>query len=151
MLETPVPVEHVVRGTFTAALAIPIGIALFAILGGLGYIAGIVAALVPVLAAWLYRFGAGRPLTAAGFPGFLLVTAVGVGLGIFTGLVSGFLMTMPPVPPFSPHFWDAFLDSFASGSAFEMVWLPTLVGIALAVVGVIGVLRGLQQSEEQAL
>lgn len=151
MLQTSVPTEHVIRGTIASALAIPIGITLFAIIGGLGYIAGIVAALVPVIAAWLYRLGAGHPLTRVGFPGFFLVTAIGVGLGIFAGLVSGFATAFPTVPPFSPLFWDTFLDSFGAGTAFELIWLPTAVGIALGFVGVIGVLRGLQQDEEAAL
>jgi hypothetical protein len=144
MLEAPTHTDHAVRGALLAALAIPITVLVFAILGSLGWIAGIVAALVPVLAAWFYRLGSGHPLGRSGLPAFFLITGVGVLLSVFTGLVSAFRMSVQaPAPLLSWLFWDEFLRSFGAGTAFEMVWLPTVVGLVLGGVGAIGVLRAM--------
>jgi asparagine N-glycosylation enzyme membrane subunit Stt3 len=89
---TPAPqepvaaVENVRRGTLFALIAIPVGVAAWMVIWGLGFIAALVAALVAFLAVRLYVAGA-KGFSRVGAVVVLLVTVVTLLLAFFGGVV----------------------------------------------------------------
>lgn len=79
------PPANVGRGALLALATIPLGVALWVVLWGFGFIASIVAALVAFLAVRLYVLGAGR-LTRTGAFVVLAVTVVTLALAFVGGI-----------------------------------------------------------------
>lgn len=84
--EPPVaPTGNVGRGALFALATIPVGVAAWVVLWGLGFIASLVAALVAFLAVKLYVLGAGR-LSRVGALVVLAVTVVTLALAFVAGI-----------------------------------------------------------------
>lgn len=134
--------ENVGRGATFALAAIPAAIIIFAIIGGLfQLISGIVAIVVPYIAAWLYQKGAGTPLTRKGWGPFVAVTAVAIMVGTLTGIIAatyaGFLGKSGL---FSSAFLRTLLGQFTTNFGDNI--LPILIGLGLGAAGIVSVLRG---------
>lgn len=137
----PAPVENVGRGAAFALLAIPAAIIVFAVIAGLfQIISGIVAIVVPYIAAWLYKKGAGAPLTRAGWGPFILVSAAAVVIGTFTGIVAA---------TYAGYLGDGGLlsESFLTTLGYQFTRyfgdtiIPILIGLGLGGVGIAGVIQ----------
>lgn len=81
-----VRVENVQRGALVALVTIPVGVALWVVLWGFGFIASLVAALVAFLALRLYVWGAGR-LSRLGAVVVVAVTVATLLLAFLGGIV----------------------------------------------------------------
>lgn len=77
--------EKIGRGTLFALLTIPVGVAAWVVVWGLGYIASIVGAVVAFLAMRLYVWGAGR-ISRVGAVVVLAVTVVTLVLAFLAGI-----------------------------------------------------------------
>jgi hypothetical protein len=80
------PRENVVRGALVALVTVPVGVALWVVVWGFGFVASLVAFAVAVLALRLYLWGAGR-MTRVGATVVLLVTVLTLLLAFFGGIV----------------------------------------------------------------
>ena len=81
-----VRLENVGRGALLALLTIPVGVALWVLLWGFGFIASLVAALVAFMALRLYVWGSGG-LSRVGAVVVVAVTVVTLLLAFFGGIV----------------------------------------------------------------
>ncbi|MCC2315591.1 hypothetical protein [Cellulomonas xiejunii] len=82
-----VPVrENVRRGTLAALVTVPVGVAAWVLIWGLGYVTAFVGAVVAFLALRLYAWGAGR-ISRVGAAIVLVTTAVTLLLAFFAGIV----------------------------------------------------------------
>ena len=139
------PVENVARGTLLALLAIPAAVLAFAIVGALfGGVSGIAAIVVPYIAAFLYRLGAGAALSRAGWAPFIAVTAVAIVIGTVTGIGSTAWTAFNSVGGknalVNPAFWRTVGNQFTISLADNAV--PILIGLVLGAVGIVSVIRG---------
>ncbi len=139
------PVENVARGTLLALLAIPAAVLAFAIVGALfGGVSGIAAIVVPYIAAFLYRLGAGAALSRAGWIPFIAVTAVAIVIGTVTGIGSTAWTAFNSVGGknalVNPAFWRTVGNQFTISLADNAV--PILIGLVLGAVGIVSVIRG---------
>ena len=109
---TPVPqvpavrVENVRRGALFALATIPVGVVVWVVLWGFGFIASLVAALVAFLAVRLYVWGAGR-LSRTGAVVVVAVTVVTLLLAFFGGIVLDAAMALGDVSGLGA--WGAFV------------------------------------------
>jgi hypothetical protein len=130
------------RGATLTLLAIPAAIVVFAVVAGVfQIISGIVAVVIPYLAAWLYKKGAGAPLTRAGWAPFMGITAVAILIGTFVGIVAatyaGYLGNGGPLSaPFLRTLGNQFTTNLGDTA------IPILIGIGLGAIGIVGVIRG---------
>lgn len=139
------PAENVQRGSIFALVAIPVAIAIFAIIGGVfGIITGIAAIVIPYIAAWLYSKGAGAQLTRAGWVPFIGITAVAIILGAAAGILGGFYHSFTRVGGdggiLGTSFWTTVRNQLTDNYADNA--FPIIVGIGLGIVGIVSVLRG---------
>jgi hypothetical protein len=136
----PAPAENVSRGATFALLAIPAAIIVFAVIAGVfQIISGIVAIVVPYIAAWLYKKGAGAPLSRAGWAPFIGVSVVAIVVGTFTGIAAAtYAVFLGDGGPFSPAFLRALGAQFSNGDSL----LPILIGLGLGTAGIVAVIRG---------
>ncbi|MCV2396442.1 hypothetical protein OEB99_19195 [Actinotalea sp. M2MS4P-6] len=104
------------RGALFALATIPVGVAAWVVLWGLGFIASLVAALVAFLALRLYLWGAGR-MTSVGAVVVLGITVVTLLVAFFGGIVLDAAMGLGDATglgawgaftheQFWPTFWD---------------------------------------------
>lgn len=133
--------ENVGRGVTFALLSIPASIVMFALLAGFtSIISGLIAIVVPTIAAGLYARGAGAPLSRKGWGPFVAVAGVAVVLGTFAGIVGA---TWANYKGHDGFFSSTFFRSV--GSQFtvnlENSALPILIGLGLGAVGIAAVLR----------
>ncbi|UZN04209.1 hypothetical protein [Cellulomonas sp. S1-8] len=78
--------ENIGRGTLAALVTLPVGVAAWVIVWGLGFVAAIVGAVVAFVALRLYVWGAGR-ISRVGAAVVLLTTAVTLVVAFFAGIV----------------------------------------------------------------
>jgi len=78
--------ENVRRGTLAALVTVPVGVAAWVLIWGLGYVTAIVGAVVAFVALRLYVWGAGR-ISRVGATVVLVTTAVTLLLALFAGMV----------------------------------------------------------------
>ncbi len=136
------PTENVARGAVFALAAIPVGMAAFALTAYVFDVAsGIAAIAIPTIAAWLYAKGAGTPLSKKGWVPFISITAIAVVIGVATGVVAGAFYAFNKVGGdgglLSPALITTVSNRFTSGEATVTI----LLGLALGVGGMIGVVR----------
>jgi hypothetical protein len=97
---------------------------------------------VPFVAAWFYRMGAGTAPRAGRVP-FIIVSVVAIVISVFTGIVVSTLAAFTRVGGdggiLSPVFWTALRNQFGD---LELVGIPALVGLGFGIFGLISVLRG---------
>ena len=141
----PAADENVQRGAIFALGAIPIGMVAFAVVAGLfGFITGVVAIVIPYVAAFLYGKGAGAPLTRKGWGPFILVAGAAVVLGTFTGIVAGAFYVYQAVGGsggiFASAFWRTVVGQFTTNLADNLFGI--IIGLALGAAGIASVLRG---------
>ena len=139
--------ENVQRGALFTLIAIPIGIAAFALVAGLfGFITGIIAIVIPYAAAWLYQKGAGAPLTRKGWGPWIAITAVAVIVGTFSGVIAGAYNLYQSVggSGLTPAFWTTVGNQFTRNGVDTLFAL--VIGIGLGLVGIVSVLRGGRRS-----
>jgi hypothetical protein len=124
-------VENISRGLLFAAGSIVLSIVLFALVASFGYFAGIVAAVVPFSAMWLYRKGSGGAFSKAALFPFIGVAAVAILLGVLAGLISrtyaGFSAVGGDGGLFAPAFWSTFFRQLAS----EDTLFALLIGVGI--------------------
>ncbi|MFS0703451.1 hypothetical protein AB6N23_02905 [Cellulomonas sp. 179-A 9B4 NHS] len=108
--------ENLSRGTLAALITVPVGVAAWVILWGLGFIASLVGALVAFLALRLYVWGAGR-ISRPGAVVVLATTVVTLGLAFFAGIVYDAVLAFSDGSGFGawatlthPDFWPAFSE-----------------------------------------
>lgn len=145
MTDQTAPVENVTRGALLALLAIPAAGIAFAIVGGIfGIISGIAAIIVPFIAAFLYRVGAGAPLSRAGWTPFVVISAVAVLFGVFAGIATSAFSAFTAVGGknalINPAFWRAVGNQFTLnlGDNFAAI----AIGVVVGIFGIVQVLRG---------
>ena len=144
-VEPTTSAENVGRGATFALLSIPISIAVFAIVAGFfGLVAGIIAIAIPFIAGWLYRKGAGAPLTRAGWAPFIVISAVAVILGTFSGIVAGAYHNFTRVGGDGGLLGSSFLTTLRiqlttniADNAFAII-----IGLALGFAAISSVIRG---------
>jgi hypothetical protein len=139
------PAENVARGTLVALLAIPAAIVAFALVGALfGGVSGIAAIVVPYIAAFLYRFGAGTTLSRAGWIPYIGVTAAAIVIGTVGGIASGTWSTFSSVGGkggiLGSAFWRTVGNQFTIYLGDNAV--PILIGLVLGAIGIVSVIRG---------
>lgn len=142
---TQAPTENVARGALLALLAIPAAVIAFAIVGAIfGGVSGIAAIVVPYIAAFLYRLGAGAPLSRAGWAPFIGISAVAILVGTFAGIASTAWTAFNSVGGdnalVNPAFWRTVGNQFTSGLGDNLV--PILIGLVLGAVGIVSIVRG---------
>src|SRR4051794_4172904 len=140
------PPEDVIRGTLFALIAVPLGIAVWLLIWGIGFIASIVAFGVAAAAVFLYRFGSrGR----VSLPGAVIVTVITLGtmaLAFFAGIAWDVAVLMTQVSELT--FFEA-LGSSRFGLAFEAyvdaaggdLIVSGLAALAFGLLGSFGTLR----------
>jgi hypothetical protein len=141
------PPEDVIRGTLFALIAVPLGIAVWLLIWGIGFIASIVAFGVAAAAVFLYRFGSrGR----VGLVGAVIVTVITLGtmaLAFFAGIAWDVAVLMTQVSELT--FFEA-LGSSRFGLAFAAyvdaaggdLIVSGLAALAFGLIGSFGTLRG---------
>ena len=133
------------RGLVYALLVIPASIIAFAIIGGVfQLITGFVAIIVPPLASWLFTKGAGTPVTREARVPYILISAVAIILGLFTGIAAAtyarFLSVAGEGGPFGGAYLRTLGSQFTTG--FEDNLIPIIFGLGLGAVAIFSVLRG---------
>lgn len=136
------PLENVGRGAAFALLSIPAAIIIFAVVAGVfQIISGIAAVVIPYIASWLYKKGAGGPLTRAGWAPFIGISAAAIVLGTLTGIIAAtYAGYLGNGGPFSAAFLRTLSSQFTTNLGDNV--LPLLIGLGLGAVGIIGVVRG---------
>lgn len=107
--------ERVLRGTLLALLVVPVGVALWVVIWNLGYVSAIVAFLIALGAAFLYKLGAGGTISKRGALIVTGIVVIAVLLSFYAGMVSdyaNFIAVEAGIGPFEalslPMFWSAF-------------------------------------------
>ncbi|MEO8094139.1 MAG: hypothetical protein ABI632_04305 [Pseudolysinimonas sp.] len=137
--------ENVTRGAILSLLAIPAAVILFAIVGGIfGGVSGIAAIAVPYVAAALYRFGAGAALSRAGWLPFIVISAIAVLVGTFSGIAASAWQLFNSVGGknalVNPAFWRTVGNQFTTNLGDNFIGIA--IGLVLGIVGIVGILRG---------
>lgn len=108
------PRENLARGALAALLTVPVGVAVWVVVWGFGFVASIVAAGVAFLALRLYLWGAGR-ITRTGAAIVLVTTTVTLLVAFWAGIVYdaavgfGEMSGLGAWGAFThPEFWPAF-------------------------------------------
>ncbi len=143
--QTAAPTENVARGALVTLLAIPVAIIAFVIVGAIfGGVSGIAAIIVPYIAGFLYRVGAGAPLSRAGWGPFVGISAVAVLVGTFAGITAAAWRVFTSVGGDNalgnPAFWHTVGNQFTVDLGDNAV--PILIGLVLGAVGIVTVIRG---------
>lgn len=144
----PAPIaENVLRGALFAAIAIPVGVIVWAVIWSFGFIVSIVAFGVAAAAVWLYTKGSGGVIGRAGafvVSGVVLVTLL---LAFWVGLVVDYVRAVAEVTGLTyteaftnDVFWPAFNSDF--GYLIEQNGFNFLLAIAFGVLGAFSVIRG---------
>jgi hypothetical protein len=116
-----VPVENVRRGALLALATIPLGVVVWVVLWGFGFIASLVAAGVAILALRLYVWGAGQ-LSRRGAVVVVAITVATLLLAFFAGIVLDAAMAFGDLSglgawgafvheDFWPAFWEVMPDA----------------------------------------
>ncbi|MFN4001811.1 hypothetical protein [Microcella sp.] len=151
---SPAP-ERVLRGTLLALLVVPVGTALWVVIWNLGYVAAIVAFLVALGAALLYRLGSGGTVSRLGAAIVTGIVVLTVLVSFYAGMVSdyaNFVATELGIGPFDaiaqPLFWSSF---HADLPLVIEAYLPDF-GLALlfGALGAFSVLRNAFRSAQPA-
>ncbi len=137
--------ENVARGALLALLTIPAAVIAFAVVGSIfGGISGIAAIVVPYIAAFLYRVGAGAPLSRAGWVPFIAISAVSILVGTFAGVASSAWSAFNSVGGknalVNPAFWRTVGNQFTTNLSDNLVAI--LIGVVLGTIGIVSIVRG---------
>lgn len=141
----PVRVENIRRGALFALATIPLGIVIWVVLWGFGFIASLVAALVAFLALRLYVLGSGG-LSRSGAVVVVAITVTTLLLAFFGGIVLDFAKALGDAAGIGA--WDAFIHEQFWPSFWELLpdvlpeYLPDLAwAIGFGALGSYGTLR----------
>jgi hypothetical protein len=106
--------ENVASGALLALLALPVGVAVLALISSIGFVASIVGYLVSYAAVWLYRRGSGGAISRAGawvVTGIVVLTLL---VGVWVSLVITEANALGGLGTISdPRFWPTFNRDFS--------------------------------------
>lgn len=146
--------ERVGRGLLFSLAIVPAGVIVWTIIWQLGYMSAIVAFVVAVGAAWLYRRGSGGRIGGAGIASIIVVTLVTMVLAFLAGIaadVAAFLGMDLPAALGSAEFWDTFVLNLTDNPELwgDMTG-DILLGLLFAALGAGSVLWNLAKEAKAA-
>jgi hypothetical protein len=141
--------ENVLGGALLAALVIPVGVVILALLSVIGAFASIVGFLVALAAVWLYRRGSGGYISRSGAWVVSGVMALTLLLGIWAGLVVAFAGGLGQLGNIGlPDFWPQFNANLPDDISANVLFIVLI--IAFGAYGSFRVLGRAFRTERQA-
>lgn len=141
--------ENAMRGLLYSLAVVPVGVLAWVLLWQLGFITSLVAYLVVMAVAFLYRKGSGGRVGTAGFGVIVVITLLTLVIGFFGGIAADVakFLSMPLLQALgNPDFWDTyFLNLFDNPQMWSGYGMSILFALVFAALGTFRVFRSMSR------